>query len=132
MIHKVYILFWVTLIVGVIFLVISIYTLFRGIKRDKIIAISIFLLCVLGYIFTELRIDSHNAKARIYFGTHELLNYNNSSGYTLEVLPNREYLIFDDEDTITHGTWELSVSDNNSTMLLLDGEVFGVGELDIK
>jgi hypothetical protein len=106
----------------VIFLIISVYTLFRGIKRDKIIAFSIFLLCVLGYIFAQLRIDFHNAKAETYFGTHELLNYNNSS----------EYLIFDNEDTVNLGTWELSVSDDNSTMLLIDGKIFGVGELDLK
>lgn len=120
------------LIVGIIFLIISVYTLFRGIKRDKIIAISIFSICLILFVLGEVKIRSHNSKAKIYFGKHQLVNYNNSENYSIEILPNNKYRVFDDHDTIVNGEWELSVSKDNSTMLLLDGKVFGIGEYDIK
>jgi len=132
MIHKLITQQWIVLIIGVVFLLISVYTLFRGIKRDKIIAISIFSICLVFYIVGEVRIRTHNSKAKKYFGVYKLVNYNNSENYRIEILPNNAYMIFKDQDTIVNGKWELSVSKNNSTMLLLDGRIFGIGELEIK
>ena len=132
MLHKLYTVQWILLIVGIIFLAISIYTLFRGIKKDKIVAISVFLFCLIFYVLGEIRIKTGNEKAEIYFGVHQLNNYNNSSEYKLEVLPDKKYRIYDNSDTVAYGNWELSVSEDNSTMLLLDGRIFGIGELDVK
>ena len=123
---------WIVLIIGVLFLIISIYTLFRGIKRDKIIAIGIFSFCLIFYVAAEVRIRSHNSKAKKYFGIHQLVKYNNSENYKLEILENNTYLIFNGQDTIVQGEWQLSVASDNSTMLMLDGRIFGLGAFEIK
>ena len=132
MIHKVYILKWIVLIAGIIFLILSIYSLIKGTKRDKLISIALLSLSIAGYFFAEIRIKNHNSKASIYFGVHQLKNYNNSTDYKIEIFPENKYLIFNYQDTIADGTWQLSVSNDNSTILLIDGRMFGVGELDIK
>lgn len=132
MIHKTYIQQWIVLIVGIIFLFIFLYTLFRGIKRDKIIAFSVFSICLILYVFGEIKINNHNAKAEIYFGTHELASYNNSENYFIEILPNNKYRIFNQYDTIVNGEWQLSVSKDNSSLLLHDGRIFGVAEYKVK
>lgn len=80
----------------------------------------------------EIRIRSHNAKASSYFGKHDLLDYNNLEDCTLEILPNNKYRVYNHHDTIANGKWELSVLDDNSTMLLLNGRVFGIGEYETK
>lgn len=77
---------WILLVVGCIFLIISVYSLFRDFRRDKVIAICVFLFCLLGYFLAELRINSHNSKAEIYPGTHQLSYYNNSEDYKIEIL----------------------------------------------
>ncbi|XOV67632.1 MAG: hypothetical protein ACFHU9_00400 [Fluviicola sp.] len=132
MIHKLYTQQWIVLIVGVIFLIISVYALLRGTKRDKIIALSIFSACLIFYITGEITIRNHNAKAEKYFGTYQLVNYNNSENYRIEILPNNAYRIFNDQDTIVIGEWQLSVAEDNSTLLLLDGEIFGIGAFDVE
>jgi hypothetical protein len=106
--------------------------MFRGIKRDKLIAVSIFSICLILYISGEIRIRAHNSKAKVYFGTHQLVNYNNSPEYSVEILPNNEYKLFKHSSLKTTGEWELSISSDNSTRLLLDGQVFGLGEYEIK
>lgn len=120
------------LIVGCLFLIVSVYVLFRSVKRDKIIAISIFLCCSIVYILTELKINSHNAKAEIYFGVYDLVLYDNSTDCKIEILSENRYKIFNDRGVILNGEWELMVKDDNSTMLLMDGKIFGVGDLDIR
>lgn len=132
MIHKIYTEQWIVLIIGAVFLSISVYTLFRKIKRDKIIAISIFSFYFILYIVGEIRIRTHNSKAKKYFGTHQLLDYNNSGNYRIEILPKNTYRIYNDQGTTATGEWQLSVSNDNSTMLLLDGRIFGIGEYKIK
>lgn len=132
MIHKIYTQQWIVLIVGLAFLIISIYTLFRGIKRDKIIAISVFLFCLLFYILDEVKIRSHNAKAQKYLGVHKLVKYNNSQDYSIQILPNKKYRVFSDTDTLADGSWELHVSDDTSTFLMLSGGIFGMDEYRIE
>ncbi len=131
MIHKLNTLQWIILLLGLVFLIFSIYTLIRGAKRDKIISLTFLFLSVVGYILAEIRINNHNAKAFNYFGVHKLKGYNNSKDNKIEILPNNKYLIFNNKDTIVKGIWELSVSKDNSTILLLDGRIFGIGELEI-
>lgn len=132
MIDKLYNQQWIALIVGIIFLIVSIYTLFRGIKRDKVIAIGVFLICTIMYLTAEMRIRNHTAKAAVYFGIHQLVDYNNSADCQLEIFPDNTYLVFDHKDTLLHGKWKLMVSSNNKTRLLLDGSYFGVGEFAIE
>lgn len=131
MIQKLYILQWIALIFGIVFLLVSIYTLTRKIKRDRIIAISVFFICLLVYFFTALRINSVNSKAEVYIGTHELKSYNNSSEFRVEILPDKKYRIFDDKDTIKNGKWKL-INSKKTVIIALDGQMFGVGELAIK
>lgn len=131
MIHKIYILQWMTLIAGIISILMCFYSIFRGNKRDKIISFLLFFFSSVGYLITELRISNHNAKASIYLGVHELRNYHNSSHFKLEILPENKYLIYNEKDTVNKGKWDLSVSNDNSTLLLLDGEIFGIGELEV-
>ena len=131
MINKIYILNWSALICGVFFLIIGIYTLFRNVKRDKIIAFSLFFLFSLLYIFTQLRISSFNTQAEIYFGTYQLKDYNNSTDFKIEIVPNAKYQIFNDDGIVKTGTWELSITDTSIT-LLIEGRIFGINELEVK
>jgi len=52
--------------------------LIKGVKRDKIISIILFLIFGMGYLITEIKINTHNAKAQKYYGVHDLNDYNNS------------------------------------------------------
>lgn len=81
---------------------------------------------------TELKINSHNKKAEIYFGTHDLVLYDNSENFKIEILSDNRYKIFNNQGITINGEWELAVKEDNSTMLLIDGKIFGVGELDVR
>lgn len=113
-------------------MLISIYSVIKGTKRDKRISIGVFLVCLLCFTITEWKINTHNEKAKMYLGTHQLLKYRNSTHYYLNIAPNNKYYVFDQVDTIATGTWELSISSNNSTLLLLDGRILGTGEFALK
>jgi capsule polysaccharide export protein KpsC/LpsZ len=63
---------------------------------------------------------------------HELVKYNNSQDYSIEILPNKEYRVFDDTDTLADGSWELHVSDDTSTVLMLNGDILGVDEYRVE
>lgn len=132
MIDKLYIQQWIALIVGIIFLIISIYTLFKGVKRDKVIAIGVFLICTIMYFTAEIRIRNHNAKAAVYFGIHQLVDYNNSADCQIEIFPDNTYLVFDHKDKLLHGEWKLIIADDQPNRLMLDGSIFGVGEFAIE
>ena len=123
---------WILLIVGIIFLIISVFTLFRSNKRDKIISISVFSICLICYVYTAIYIRNHYSKAHIYYGIHELSNYNGSAEYKLEIFPDQTYQVFNDHGTVSKGSWDLSVSNDKSTRLILDRGIFGVGDFDIK
>jgi len=132
LIDRIYTQQWIALIVGTFFLFISIYAIFRGKRRDKIISISIFSICLIVYVLDEFKIQSHNSKADKYLGVHELVRYNNSNDYKIEIFPDNKYQVFNSKDTLPMGTWEVHVSNDNSTLLILSGGVFGVSEYKIK
>ena len=130
--HKIYTLYWLSLIIGVAFLLIGIYSLFRGIKRDKVIAIGLFTVCLFIFILANSLIRNHNLKAEKYFGIHELVFFNKSKDYKIEIYPNNKYQIFSDTDTLIIGNWEFIDAKDKTELLLIDGEIFGVNEYTIK
>jgi hypothetical protein len=132
LIHKLYTLQWIALIIGLVFLLIAIYALFKGTRRDKFISIGILSICLVVYIVGELRINHHNKTASIYYGKHELMNYLDSENYSLEVLPNGIYNIYEHDKFVRTGEWELSIDDKKSPMLILNGNIFGIGEYQLK
>jgi len=129
--HKIYLLNWLLLIIGLLFLVIGIWTLFRNVKRDKLIAFSVCGVFFMFYLFTELRINYFQKKIENYFGIHQLKEYNGENNYNLEVLPNNNYIIYNEFDTVRKGTWE-AILGREKVLLMLDGSLFGVGALGIK
>lgn len=132
MIHKIYTLQLISLFIGILFLIISIYTLFRHIKRDKIIAISVFTICLLVFLISESLIMSYNKQAVKYIGIYELKNYNNSKDFKIEILPQNEYIIFNNTDTVKKGKWMFRKSKDNLEVLMIDNNIFGLNELEIK
>lgn len=132
MIHKVYIIKWIALVLGIIFLIITLYSLFKRNKRDRIISICIFCLCVVAYTSAVLQIEFHNEKAKIFYGKHKLINYNNSSNYSIEILPNRVYKLYKNETVSNVGEWDVVVEHNKPKMLLIGGKIFGTGEYELE
>lgn len=130
---NIYTLQWIILIVGVFFLILSIYTLTQSNKRDKIISIGIFLFCVAYYGINYLSISYRNKEAEIYFGTYELESYLESDDYKIEILPDREYRIFNETKTVINGEWSIThPEDTLPPILFLEDGVFGVGKYAIK
>ena len=82
-------------------------------------------------MFAQLKINSFNEKAKKYYGIHRLKNYNSSADFKMEILPNNSYLIYDDQDTVQRGSWKL-VESYESTILFIDGTIFGTKDLKIR
>ena len=132
MINRLTINHWVLIIPGILFLIISTVTLFRGIKRDKFIAISVFSICLTLFIIVDNRTKARNSKAEIYFGTHHLLKYNNSKDYKIEILPNNIYRIYNNRGNEHNNKWKVSESNDTTIMILLENGIFGIDEYEIK
>ena len=104
----------------------------RDNRRDKIISISVFSVCLVLYVLGEVKIQTHNSHADKYIGIHDLVRYNNSTDYKIEVLPNHKYRVYNSKDTLPMGTWEVHVSKDSPDMLILSGGIFGIDEYKIK
>lgn len=123
---------WFLIIIGIVFLIIITVTLFRGIKRDKIIAITVFSICLILFIIVDGRAKALNSKAEIYFGTHHLVKYKNSKDYKIEILPNNIYRIYNNRGNEYNGKWDVSELNDTTIMILLENGIFGIDEYEIK
>jgi len=117
--------------IAIVFFLISFYTLFRGIKRDKIISISTLTICLIVFLSTVFMTNFQAKKAKKYFGIYELVNYQNSNEFMIEICPNKEYYIYNKQDTVTKGIWDYQGTTNNLELLLIDGQIFGLNDLEI-
>lgn len=131
MIHKVYILQGVSLIAIVVFILITLYVLYKGNKRDKNISIGLLTLSIVLYVVSTVKINLYIAKAEKFYGNYELSHYNNSSDYSIEILPDRLYKLYNKNELINTGNWDLSIDNDELPLLLINGEIFGVDDLEI-
>ena len=132
MLHKVYFLQKPLIVISCICLIIVIYYFFK--KNKKGIISSLYTLGLLAVLTsaTFIKIKSHNSKAEKFFGTYNLENYNQCIDCKILIKKDNQYLVFNQSDTLRRGRWELSISENDPDMIILDGKIFGIGNLKIK
>lgn len=120
----------ILLIVGSILLLLSLYTLFRSIKRDKVIALNLLFSCILVSLVIDFKLEEYESVAANFYGTYKLKSYHNSANCKLAIFEDRNYFVFTESDTLERGTWDISLS-NELPLLLLEDEIFGLGEFEL-
>jgi hypothetical protein len=119
----------IVLCIGAIALIIGIITFFRGIRRDKIISWTVVFICSVFYFIAEYRIQKHYAQAELFIGKYKLKNFRGSEDFWIEILPDRNFYIYNRTDTVRKDVWDLVINkDQDSKMIVLPDGILGVGK----
>ena len=122
---------WAAMGLGILFLVIFVYTLLNKTKRDRIISGIVLFVCIIICIGTQIKLNNHYEKASVFIRNYPLKNYKQQTKCTLVVAHDYVYFVINEDDTLKTGQWTYH-HDDKIPVLTLDGQILRNGDFEIE